>query len=82
MNDWYEHLHRSEEELTGADATLVARMRECYTFLRTLSEPQVNRMLFLTDTTIEERIFWAGLGDILRFHRPWSEELKERMLKR
>lgn len=78
MDDWYERLHRSQAELEGADAELVAKMRECYVFLRSLDESKFSRMLFLTDTTKEERLFWASLGDIARYQRPWAEELKER----
>ena len=74
----YKRLHRSQAELEGADAELVAKMCECYSFLRSLDQGKVLRMLFLTDTTKEERLFWASLSDIAAYQRPWAEELKER----
>lgn len=80
MNNWYERLHRSQAELEGADAELVGKMRECYAFLRSLDEAQVVCMLFLPETTKEERLFWAGLADIGRYQRPWAEELRERSM--
>ena len=74
----YEELHRSQSELEGADAELVTKMRECYSFLRSIEQAKINRMFFLTDTTKEERFFWATLNDIASYQRPWVEELKER----
>lgn len=77
----YDELHRSQGELEGADAELVAKMRACYSFLRSIEQAKINRMFFLTDTTKEERLFWASLNDIASYQRPWDEELKERKNK-
>ena len=81
MNDIdqvYELLHCSQDELVGDDAVLVKKMRECYAFLRSIGYSKACRMLFLTDTTKEERLFWSAVSDIDQYNRSWEEELQER----